>query len=252
MIKTARVIVFVFDELPALEEYLLGKWVEIARGEISGKGIFTAALSGGGSPEGFYRRLSQVAGKTLWRKTHIFMVDERLVPPDSPDSNFRMMDETLLSRAPIPRENIHPVRTDGPPEICAERYASELSDFFKPAEGCYPAFDLVLLGLGEDGHTASLFPGTDALTEKRLAAAVPEVKRHNRVTLTYPVLNSAKNIFFLVTGEKKAEILERLVEKGANDPALPASGINPKNGTLLFLADSRAAARLSPERYRKM
>lgn len=249
MISTAQILVF--DETSALEDFLPGKWIAIAREAVSRKGIFAAALSGGGTPAGFYRKLALFGEPSLWSGTHIFMVDERLVPPDSLDSNFRMMDETLFSKAPIPRENIHPVRTDGPPELCAERYASELSAFFRPQKGSMPVFDLVLLGLGEDGHTASLFPGSDALREKEsFTASVPDEQRHGRVTLTCPVLNSAKNVFFLVTGQRKAEVLERLVEKG--DPALPASAINPESGALLFLADSAAAGRLPAGRYRKM
>ncbi len=235
--------VLVFDDISALEDFALGKWMTMAREAVNRKGTFAAALSGGGTPAGLYRKLARAVEPSLWPKTHIFMVDERLVPPDSADSNFRMMDETLFSNAPIPRENIHPVRTDGPPELCAERYASGLFAFFQPRKGDMPVFDLVLLGLGEDGHTASLFPGADALKEKeRLTAAVPDEKRHARVTLTYPVINSARNVFFLVAGEKKAEVLERVVERG--DPALPASAIKPENGTLLFLADSGAAVML--------
>ncbi len=242
----------VFDETSALEDCLIRKWMDIARRETSGKGIFTAALSGGRTPEGFYRGLAGMkAGQDIWRKTHIFMVDERLVPPDNVDSNFRMIDEMLFSNAPIPKENIHPVSTDCPPEICAGRYASELLDFFNPGEKKFPIFDLILLGLGEDGHTASLFPGTPALKETEcFTAAVHDEKKHDRVTLTYPVINSAKNVFFLVTGGKKADVLERIIEK--NDPALPASGVNPENGTLLFLADSAAAGRLPAGRYMKM
>ena len=235
--------VLVFDNISALENFTLGKWMAVASEAVARRGMFTAALSGGSTPEGLYRKLALRADPLLWPRTHIFMVDERLVPHESADSNFRMMDETLFRNAPIPRENIHPVPADGPPELCAQRYESGLAEFFGHQKGGMPVFDLVLLGLGEDGHTASLFPGSDALREKeRFTAAVPDEKKHDRVTLTYPVLNSARNVFFLVAGEKKASVLERVVEK--RDPALPASAIDPENGTLLFLADSGAAGRL--------
>lgn len=251
LIKNAQVLVF--DDASALEDFLLGKWTEMAGEAVARRGFFAAALSGGGTPVGFYRKLARLSGKygPVWKKTHIFMVDERMVPQDSKDSNFGMINETLLSGSPVPRENIHPIRTDELPEICAERYAFELSGFFRLQKGEAPVFDLVLLGLGEDGHTASLFPGAGALKEKeRLAAAVHDEQRHDRVTLTYPVLNSARNVIFLVTGEKKAAVLERVIEK--NDPALPASAVNPENGMLLFLADAVAARRLPPGRCRKM
>ncbi len=247
--KNAQVLVF--DDAAGLEDFLLGMWAEVARDAAGRRGFFAAALSGGGTPVGFYRKLAGLSDKSLWQKTHIFMVDERMVPPDSRDSNFGMINETLLGSAPIPLENIHPIRTDGLPGICAERYASVLSGFFRLRKGEVPVFDLVLLGLGEDGHTASLLPGSAALKEQeRLTAAVHDEQRHDRVTLTYPVLNGARNVVFLVTGEKKAAVLERVVEK--NDTALPASAVNPGNGTLFFMADPEAARSLSKGSYRKM
>ncbi|MDA8325599.1 MAG: 6-phosphogluconolactonase [Nitrospiraceae bacterium] len=242
--------ILVFDEKSALEEYLVGKWMETARGAVSERGLFAAALSGGRTPAGFFRRLALAKDETLWRDTHIFMVDERIVPHDDKDSNWAMMNAALFENVPIPRGNIHPVPTDCRPGTCAVRYENDLKAFFRTrtAEGGAPVFDLVHLGIGEDGHTASLFPGSAALKEKRrLTAAVPDEKRHDRVTLTCPVLNSARNIVFLVTGEDKAEILERVI---GGDPSLPASGINPqKGGRLLILADRAAASRLKTGAY---
>ncbi len=244
--------VFVFGEKSALEEYLAGRWVEIARAAVAERGFFAAALSGGRSPEGCFRRLAAIKGASLWRDTHIFMVDERIVPHEDEDSNWRMMDEALFRNVPLLRENIHPVPTDCRPEDCARRYEDGLRAFFRiSAEGEWPVFDLVHLGIGKDGHTASLFPGSPVLKEKKhLAAAVFPTGQagggHDRVTLTYPVLNNARNIVFLVTGQDKAEILGRVA---GGDPGLPASGIGPRKGSLIVLADSGAASRLKPGSY---
>ena len=232
-----------------MEDFFVSKWIEIAGQAVSVRGHFCAALSGGRTPEGFFQKLSLAGDAPLWRATHIFMADERMVPPDDDASNFKMMNGALFNKAPIPRENIHPVPTDCPVDICAQRYESGIRAFFKLAAGAslFPVFDLVHLGLGDDGHTASLFPGSDVLKEnRRLAAPVPDGNRHDRVTLTYPVLNGARNVIFLVAGEDKAWVLRRVAEK---DPSLPASAVNPQNGRLLVLADKAAASQLAADSY---
>lgn len=216
------------------------KWASISITAIEEKGYFAAALSGGRTPLEFYRRLSAVEGLP-WDKTHIFLVDERFVPPESEDSNYRMLLQTLLSRISILPENIHPISTaENSPELSAEKYEEELRRFFGLSEHGVPEFDLILLGIGEEGHTASLFPATEALNEReRLAVAVRLGEPlHDRITLTFPVINNAGNIFFLVTGKEKREILERL--RQGNDPALPASMVNPERGKLIFLTDMGA------------
>ncbi|MDA8389042.1 MAG: 6-phosphogluconolactonase [Nitrospiraceae bacterium] len=243
--------ILVFNKKTVLEDYLVFKWMEIARRAISERGLFAAALSGGRTPAGFFRSLAGGRDESVWRNTHLFMVDERIVPHEDEASNWKMMDENLFSRCPVPRENIHPIPTGCRPEDCAQRYEMDLRtfSFFKAeaAEGGFPVFDLVHLGLGEDGHTASLFPGSPVLKEKsRLAAAVPDASRHDRVTLTYPVINSARNIIFLVMGEDKAGILARVAGKERD---LPASAVFPQKGHLFFLADRGAASRLRPGSY---
>ena len=242
--KTAGILVF--DEKSVLERYFVSEWMGMAREAISARGLFSAALSGGKTPEGFFRALAGGGDEAIWRETRLFMVDERIVPHEDEASNWKMMNETLFDRCPIPRENIHPVPTGCLPEACANLYEKDLRAFFGTEDG-FPIFDLVHLGLGEDGHTASLFPGSPVLREKMLlAAAVPDGARHDRVTLTYPVINNARNVIFLVIGEGKAAILARVA---GNDPSLPASEVSPRKGRLLFLADRGAASMLRPGSY---
>jgi 6-phosphogluconolactonase len=167
------------------------------------------------------------------------------VLPDHPDSNYRMAFETLLSKAPVPEENIHRIEGEEKPEIAAAKYEKAIRDFFQLADSELPRFDLILLGLGDDGHTASLFPGSEALQEtSRLAVAtyVEKLKSH-RVTLTLPVLNHAANIFFLVAGENKTGILKDVLQRESSK-SLPARQIHPLNGRLVWFVDRAADASL--------
>ena len=206
-------------------------------------GDFAVALSGGSTPRNVYERLATPAYRDRfpWRHAHWFWSDERFVPHDDARSNFRLAWDTMLSHAPVPRGNIHPVPTDGvTPEEAALAYERELKVFygatsFDPAR---PLFHITLLGLGEDGHLASLFPGHPVLKERRhWAAAVIGAAPEPRITLTYPALESSRHAAFLVTGAAKAEILRRLL---AADPALPASNFRPI-GDLCVFADKAAA-----------
>jgi len=230
----------VFDTSDEIWHYLGKSWKEISAKAIGENGYFCAALSGGKTPTGFYQYLS---GKHLqWEKSHLFLVDERFVPWDSPESNYRMLQENLLGRIQIPRENIHPISTNqSSPEISARTYEEDLRRFFKLDENGIPEFDLVLLGIGEDGHTASLFPGTAAVKEtKRLLVSVsPGNALMDRISLTLPVINNAWNVIFLVTGQRKRAVIKKIRE--GRDTTLPASMINPKRGRLLFLMDKEAA-----------
>jgi 6-phosphogluconolactonase len=189
---------------------------------------------------GFYEHLATVRGLP-WNKTHLFMADERFVPPESPDSNYGMLRKALLNRISIPPENIHPVPVSEPSVTAsAEEYEKELKHFFNTDEGVIPRFDLILLGLGEDGHTASLFQGSAALGEKqRLAAPVMlGAALHDRVTLTFPVINHAHNIFFLVNGRRKKMVMRKL--RLGYDMTLPAAMVKPEKGILTFLMDREA------------
>jgi 6-phosphogluconolactonase len=206
--------------------------------------IFAVCLSGGTTPRRLYEMLAAppIAGKFPWRRVHWFWGDERVVPHDHPASNYRMVREALISRAPIPAENVHPVPTEGvSPQRAALAYETELKRFYGAdrLDPARPLFDLTLLGMGEDGHTASLFPGHPALREqRRWAVAVIGATPEPRVTLTGPVLDSSRDLVFLVSGESKRPILERM---RAGDPALPASRIRPV-GRLHLFADRAAAA----------
>lgn len=170
----------------------------------------------------------------------MFWGDERAVPLSDPQNNYRMVTETLLSRVSVPEENIHRVRTELPPEEAAAEYARELSSFF----GGPPRFHFVLLGMGADGHTASLFPGSDALREERRLVVATHQTGTQRITLTLPVLNAAAEVLFLVTGAAKAPALAATLE-GPADPDLPAALVKPASGRLCWLVDEAAASLLS-------
>ncbi len=219
-------------------------WNAIASEAIARNGQFTAALSGGRTPRDFFLLLSHAQMPESWADTHIFLVDERCVPLDSPDSNYGLIRSSLLSRVPLPAHNVHPVPVD-PDDAAtsARRYEEELRYFFRLSPAVLPVFDLIHLGIGADGHTASLFPGTAVLAgTDRLAMEVsPGGNRLNRVTLTLPVINNAENVMMLATGAEKADIVRRVIEE--RDESLPAARVRPK-GKLLYVLDREAAAEL--------
>lgn len=206
------------------------------------------ALSGGKTPVELYRRLAEAHETLPWDQTHLFLVDERFLPLNDQDSNYGMLRETLLTGISMPDENLHPIRTGtSDPMAAADQYEQELISFFKLSPGEFPRFDLILLGIGEEGHTASLFPRSPALNDcaHRVAAVILEDIRHHRVTLTLPVINHGENVLFLVTGKNKSTILRRII--GREDPSLPASRVNPRGGTLLFVIDREASVELGKE-----
>jgi 6-phosphogluconolactonase len=216
------------------------EWVvERAR---AGTEAFALCLSGGSTPKRLYELLAQkpLIERMPWERVHLFFGDERFVPRDHPDSNYRMADQAMIAHVPIPPENVHGMPVDGTPEEAAQRYEHLLqamygSSEFDPAR---PLFDVTLLGLGEDGHTASLFPGTPVLHERQAwAAAVIGAKPEPRLTLTFPALNASRAAAFLIAGAAKQAMLERLQ---ARDPALPASHVSPQ-GELVYLTDRAAA-----------
>jgi len=211
----------------------------------------TLALSGGSTPGRLYKRLGNepaIRNRLPWDNIHFFWGDERHVPPDHPQSNYRMACDTLFAFAPVPAENIHRVSTEEPDAaVAAEKYERELCAFFELEAGQLPRFDCILLGMGPDGHTASLFPGTDALheTQRRVVANWVEKLKTQRITLTAPVLNNAALIIFLVSGHEKAEVLKKVLEGGYRPEFLPAQLIRPVHGRLLWLVDQAAAGYLS-------
>jgi 6-phosphogluconolactonase len=209
------------------------------------RGRFAIALSGGHTPSKMYALWAQNEKyrlETPWDRVHIFWGDERYVPAGDPLSNYRMTRETLLSHVPIPAANVHPTPTNLPtPQAAAAAYDSELREFFDSAP---PSFDVTLLGIGPEGHTASLFPGSPALDEKKLwvEAVTVQATPPNRLTFTLPVLNQSRNTYFLAAGEGKKQILDAL--RAEPDPAnspYPAARIQPLDGRVLWFLDEPAS-----------
>jgi 6-phosphogluconolactonase len=205
--------------------------------------VFAVCLSGGTTPQGLYEHLAGPPYRDVfpWARTHWFWGDERFVPHDNPLSNYRMVRDALLTRAPINAINIHPIPTEGlSPEMAAAAYEDELKRFYRAAhlDPNRLLFDVNLLGLGEDGHTASLFPGNSVLAERnRWVSAVIGAKPEARITLTYPVLESSRHAAFLVAGGEKRAILKRLRR---DDDGLPAARLRPA-GMLWLFADVAAS-----------
>ncbi len=220
------------------------------RAAMAERGRFTLALSGGSTPRELFRLLAMGEWmiRVPWEATHIFWADDRCVPPDDPDSNYGVARATLLSRLPTPPEQIHRWFGDAPdPTAEAARYAAELREHTDAGAGGMPRLDLILLGMGDDGHTASLFPRSPALAVEGEPTATSESSAPptQRLTLTYPALNAARNVIFLVAGAGKAVTLARVLDGRAAADELPARGVRPNDGALTWLVDEAAAARLT-------
>jgi 6-phosphogluconolactonase len=218
-------------------------FVDVGNRTIAQTGRFVVALSGGSTPKGMNQELvANFSSRLEWQKVFFFWSDERHVPPDHPDSNFKMANETLLSKLPVPPDHIF--RT--PAELqdagqAASAYEAALQSFFRLPPGSFPRFDLILLGMGPDGHTASLFPGTTALEETQHLVVANWVEKFStfRITFTYPVLNNAATVAFLVSGSDKAETINKVFK----DPAanLPCQKVQPHDGNVIWLLDKEAA-----------
>lgn len=238
--------VVVMPDAPALAREAAGRLLAQARAAVESRGRFSVALSGGSTPVGTYRLLAEepYCSQIPWDGVHLFWGDERCVPPDEHGSNYRLAWQALISRVPLPPDNVHRIQGELAPEEAARAYRREMEDFFC---GPLPRFDLVLLGLGSDGHTASLFPGSEALdarTEMAVAAeAEYEGRPAQRVTLTLPAINAARQALFLVTGPAKAEIVAQVL--GSREGSLPAERVCPTAGQLIWLLDEDAAAQLA-------
>jgi 6-phosphogluconolactonase len=229
----------------ALSRAAVQEIARCAQDAISARGRFTLVLSGGNTPRAIYSRLAAEKKDSLpWSKVFLFFGDERHVPPDDPDSNYRMAKESLVSQVPIPPDHVHRIQAELDADTAAEKYQQEVSTFFGLNPPALPRFDLVLLGMGDDGHTASLFPGTKALTERVRIVTANDVPKLNtqRITLTYPVFNNAAEVMVLLSGSGKAETLAQVLRSG-DAARFPILGVRPEQGRLLWLADS-AAARL--------
>ena len=238
-------IVRVFDDPSALMRAAADEIVPAAQGAVDERGRFTWALSGGSTPRALFHLLASDSYRERmpWNAIHFFWGDERHVPPDHPDSNFRMAREAMLDAVPVPPENIHRVPAEEPDaQRAAAEYEAALRSFFALASGEIPRFDLILLGLGKEGHTASLFPQSEVLHERERLVAAPwvEAQKTFRVTLTPPVLNHARRAMFLVSGEDKAEALRAVLEGPREPERYPAQIVE---GNRLWMVD-RSAARL--------
>lgn len=238
--------ILIHDDLEALSHAAAGLFVQHAWQAAAEQGRFSVALAGGGTPRRTYELLAQAPyrDRVPWPQVHVFWGDERCVPAADPRSNARMAREALLDHVPIPADQVHPVDGGAPPKQAAAQYEATLRRFFGDEP---PRLDLLLLGLGEDGHTASLFPHTPVLDEReRWAAAVwPTGQDLARVTLTAPLLNQAAVVVFLVAGAGKAGVLRDVLE-GLRDPRrLPAQLVAPQSGLVQWLVDEAAARLLS-------
>jgi len=239
------------DDATALADAAAQAIVDAAVESVAAHGRFSIVLAGGATPRATYMRLAAppFAERLPWDRTWVFFGDERCVPPEHPESNYHMAYETLLCKVPIPGERVFRLRGEAEdPEAAATEYARMLAEVFETRRGELPRFDLVLLGLGLDGHTASLFPGSPALKEvfrpvvavHAAAAALPQ-----RLTLTFPPINAAARVIFLVAGAEKAKAVKLMLRDGV---VLPAAMVRPADGSLTWLVDRAAASLLPPDR----
>jgi 6-phosphogluconolactonase len=222
-----------------------------ARYSINKKRPFTVAISGGSTPRRMHKMLptEPYIRNIPWQKSHIFWVDERCVPQDSPESNYGTAKRDFIDEVPIPQTNVHWITCEPSHQVSAKEYQKTLKDFFSFENARIPRFDLIYLGMGEDGHIASLFPGQKSLYEKeKLVVAVkggnPNV---NRITMTLPLLNQARHIVFMITGEEKASTVQRVLEDSKIQ--LPAQKIRPLDDQVTWLMDRGAAALLTGDLY---
>jgi len=233
---------FVFDTPEQLALAAVERFVDYSNALRETEG-FSVALAGGNTPRQVYELLAteRFKNRVEWSQVHLFFGDERCVPPEHPDSNYAMAYEALISRVPIPAKNVHRIPGESNPNEGALEYENELRAFF--AGLAWPRFDLVLLGMGEDGHTASLFPASAALKEmsRWVVATRNEQSRQERVTLTVPVFNHARRIMVLVTGKKKAQRLKEVLRPQPGSEQLPVQAITPIKGMLEWLVDADAA-----------
>jgi len=241
----------VSEDPAALSHAAAQHFVDCARAAVQARGKARLAISGGSTPKATFQLLADPAqpyrARMPWERVEIYWVDERCLPPDHPDSNYHMTRVNLLDHVPIPPEQVHRMRGELDPEEAAAKYESVLRNQFRLEGAQGPVFDLLALGMGDDGHTASLFPHTEALHEMmRLVVAnhVPQQKHNWRITLTWPVIVEARELFFLIAGKDKADPLHRVLQGPFDPETLPSQLIQPRSGKLLMLLDHQAASLL--------
>lgn len=234
----------IFSDPESLAQAAGKIFADAANHAITEQGRCSIALSGGSTPRELFRALtSAYLDSITWEKVHLFWSDERSVPPDHAQSNYRLAYDEMISKIPIPEGNIHRIRGELAPAEAAGEYEMEMARYFGSAH--IPVFDLILLGVGQDGHTASLFPDSEALSEKNHFAVLSysESAGNWRVTLTLPVLNNALDILFLVSGKSKSGIMSKIIEQGRRDH-YPAGMVKPSRGRIIWLLDREAASDL--------
>ncbi len=241
------------DIYPAPEDVARGAaemFAEAAAEAVKARGVARLAISGGSTPKTMLTMLASTSEPFLksipWDKVQLYWVDERCVGPDDPESNYGMTKRAMLGGVPLPWENVHRIEGELDPEVCAAKYEAEIRNTFKLEGAETPTFDLVLLGMGPDGHTASLFPHTEALHEMAriyVANHVPQ-KDTYRVTMTWPVITQGRQVAFLIEGAGKAEVLQTVFEGPYNPETYPSQMIRPANGKLTLMLDEAAAAKL--------
>lgn len=233
-----------FKDISELSQYAARSFIEIAKKSIEERGRFLASLSGGSTPMRLYELLgNQFQNEVDWPLVHFFWGDERCVPVDDSGNSYGQTKKVFFDKIHIPAENIHRVLSELEPASAAKEYADTLKAFSEPPLD-WPRFDLALLGMGDDGHTASLFPGSPVNVDSPTLAVTANYQGRpaNRVTLTQNVLNSSRNVLFLVTGRAKAVTLSRVLSDNYMPAELPVQRIAPKNGNLIWLIDEEAAS----------
>lgn len=229
-------------------EELASRFAKILKEDVSNSAnFFNLVLSGGSTPKVVFDFLSDNYQKEIeWNKIRFFWGDERCVPPDNEESNYLMTNKHLFSKVKIPEKNIFRIEGEREPELEAERYSGIILQNV-PSVNKFPSFDLVMLGLGEDGHTASIFPDNLRLinTEKICEVAEHPISQQKRITLTGKVINNSKKVLFLITGENKSKIVDTIINRKSGFDKLPASYINPINGELIWLLDKKSGKDLS-------
>ena len=249
--------VIIFPDGNAIARRAAEEFLQTANDAVAQCNAFTVALAGGSTPKALYSLLATdpaFRDKLPWDRIHFFFGDERHVPPDHADSNYRMVNESLLSKIQLPPENIFRVKAENADaNAAALDYERQMRSFFSPQGAAFPRFDLILLGLGPDGHTASLFPGSLGLQEQSRWFIANRVEKFqtDRLTVTFPVLNNSAEVIFLASGPDKAEIVRRVLESkndGKTADPYPSQRVRPADGRLLWMLDEPAAAKLGRSR----
>ncbi len=252
MPRTLRVNYYVVPDATALAERAAQYLVEMVGEAVAGRGRARIAISGGTTPKATFQLLADPyqpwRSRMPWNSLDLYWVDERCVGPNDAQSNYRMTREALLDHIPLAPDQIHRIQGELAPEAAADKYEAELRNTFRLEGGQSPLFDLVALGMGPDGHTASLFPETAALHELNRIAVANHVPQKDtwRITLTWPVINAARSVFFLIAGEDKAQVLKDVLTGPRDVERLPSQLIRPSSGILTLILDKAAASLLPP------